>query len=228
LAQEDKITENPEDFKDFDDDENTNELPELEADLIDEKELMEQYETDNSIFHEKATQEKSEDTQEEVQEITKDATKEAQEEIQKTEEEKEEKPEITPWEELDDNNSVVKKYIFYISKDFIPYIDNLSTDERSAYVNDAIQIKIDMEDEKKQKEKKAKIISHFIVMILTFCLLSPVVLFITHKAIMATFDNYKYSQENFEKLYKQRFAKDKAYMRSIQYNKQNKQKNINK
>lgn len=228
MAQEDKITENPEDFKDFDDDENTNELPELEEDLIDEKELMEQYETDNSIFHEKATQEKSEDTQEEVQEITKDTTEEAQEEIQKTEEEKEEKPEITPWEELDDNNSVVKKYIFYISKDFIPYIDNLSTDERSAYVNDAIQIKIDMEDEKKQKEKKAKIISHFMVMILTFCLLSPVVLFITHKAIMATFDNYKYSQENFEKLYKQRFAKDKAYMRSIQYNKQNKQKNINK
>ena len=32
-------------------------------------------------------------------------------------------------------------------------------------------------------------------------------------------ENYKYSQENFEKLYKQRFEKDNAYMRSIQYNK---------
>ena len=41
---------------------------------------------------------------------------------------------------------------------------------------------------------------------------------------MATFDNYKYSQENFEKLYKERFSKDKAYMRSIQYNKEQKSK----
>ena len=40
-----------------------------------------------------------------------------------------------------------------------------------------------------------------------------------------TFENYKYSQENFEKLYKQRFEKDKAYMRSVQYNKEMEKKN---
>ena len=45
---------------------------------------------------------------------------------------------------------------------------------------------------------------------------------------MATFDNYKYSQENFEKLYKSRFEKDRAYMRSIQYNKEQELKKQNK
>ena len=61
-------------------------------------------------------------------------------------------------------------------------------------------------------------------MILTFILSMPIVLFACHKAIMATFDNYKYSQENFEKLYRQRFKKDRAYMRSVQYNKQQQEK----
>ena len=131
---------------------------------------------------------------------------------------------ITPWQQEDEEDSAIKKYIFYVSKDFVPYIDDLSMDERSAYINDAIQTKIDLENEEIQKEKKKKALSHLTVMILTMCLCAPVVLFCVHKTIMATFENYKYSQENFEKLYKSRFAKDKAYMRSVQYNKQTKTK----
>ena len=152
--------------------------------------------------------------------------KEAEAEIEaeeKNEETKDDKTlpiqELSQWEELDSNNAVVKKYIFYVSKDFVPIMDNLTTDERSAYINDAIQKKIDLENEQKQKELKRKLIIHFTIMILTICLSAPFVIFAMHKAIMATFDNYKYSQENFEKLYKQRFEKDRAYMRSIQYNK---------
>ena len=152
--------------------------------------------------------------------------KEAEAEIEaeeKNEETKDDKTlpiqELSQWEELDSNNAVVKKYIFYVSKDFVPIMDNLTIDERSAYINDAIQKKIDLENEQKQKELKRKLIIHFTIMILTICLSAPFVIFAMHKAIMATFDNYKYSQENFEKLYKQRFEKDRAYMRSIQYNK---------
>lgn len=152
--------------------------------------------------------------------------KEAEAEIEaeeKKEETKDDKTlpiqELSQWEELDSNNAVVKKYIFYVSKDFVPIMDNLTIDERSAYINDAIQKKIDLENEQKQKELKRKLIIHFTIMILTICLSAPFVIFAMHKAIMATFDNYKYSQENFEKLYKQRFEKDRAYMRSIQYNK---------
>lgn len=133
---------------------------------------------------------------------------------------------FNPWqEEEDDEESAVKKYILYISRDFVPHIDNLTTDERSAFINDCIQTKLDLDNEEKQKEKKKELAKHFGILILTICLSAPVVLFCVHKTIMATFDNYKYSQENFEKLYRQRFAKDKAYMRSVQYNRQIKLKN---
>ena len=130
------------------------------------------------------------------------------------------KEEISQWEELSEDNSVVKKYIVYVSKDYVPYIDSLSIDERMAYINDAIQMKIDFEDEEKQKNKKRKIKIHLALVVLTFCIMFPIALLGVNKAIMVTFENYKYSQENFEKLYKQRFEKDRAYMRSLQYNKE--------
>lgn len=158
-------------------------------------------------------------------EITKpqDELQEAQENMdldeKKSVEEQKKSQDLSIWEEFDENNAVVKKYIFYVSKDFVPIIDELTLDERSAYINDAIQKKIDLENEQKQKELKRKLVIHFILMVLTICLSAPFVIFLAHKAIIATFDNYKYSQENFEKLYKQRFEKDRAYMRSIQYNK---------
>ena len=61
-------------------------------------------------------------------------------------------------------------------------------------------------------------------MILTFIIATPLFLFLVNKSIMMTFDNYKYSQDNFEKLYKQRFFNDRAYMRSVQYNQKQTQK----
>ena len=45
---------------------------------------------------------------------------------------------------------------------------------------------------KKQKIKKKKIKTHLILSILTFCIMTPFALFIVNKAIMATFENYKY------------------------------------
>lgn len=131
----------------------------------------------------------------------------------------------SPWDNLKEENLAVKKYLFYISKDFTAILDNLTADERSAYINDAIQKKIDIEIEKKRKNSKKRIVIHCLIMIFTFILAAPVVLMFSHKAIMATFDNYKYSQENFEKLYKARFEKDKAYIRSVQYNREQKLKN---
>ena len=121
-------------------------------------------------------------------------------------------------EHLDNDNQVFKKYIFYVSKDFVPIVDNLSTDERTAYINDAIQRKVDAEYEYSVIDKRKRILAHIITMIITFFIVTPMILFLVHKSIMLTFENYKYSQDNFEKLYKQRFEKDRAYMRSLEYN----------
>lgn len=130
------------------------------------------------------------------------------------------KEDLTIWEELKEDNSVVKKYIVYISKDFIPLMDGLNTDERTAYINDAIQTKIDIEDVQKQKNKKIESVVHLILTIAIILALAPFALLFANKAIMATFENYKYSQDNFEKLYKQHFEKSKIYTRSVQYNKE--------
>ena len=198
-----------EDFKDFDEEQNS--LPEIDEDLANTE--IETQEPSQEETNKDASEEQIETTSlEPCEQPCEEPTQEIPQQ------------ELSPWEELDENNSVVKKYLFYVSKDFVPYIDKLTTDERSAYINDAIQIKIDSENEKKQKEIKRKVAFHFIIMVLTIILSAPFVLYVAHKAIMATFDNYKYSQENFEKLYKDRFLKDRAYMRSIQYNKEQEMK----
>lgn len=138
--------------------------------------------------------------------------------------ESEQMKEISHWEELDKNNSVVKKYIINVSKNLVPIIDKMTPDERNTYINDAIQKKIDLTDQKKQRNKKIKLCAHFIIIVLTFIFLTPFALIAVNKAFMATFDNYKYSQDNFERLYKQRFEKDKAFMRLLQYNKEQEKK----
>lgn len=134
-------------------------------------------------------------------------------EIDKTQEEK-----ITLEEEKAENSSPLKKYIFNVSRDFVDTIDSLTIDERTAYINDAIQMKIDLNNQTRQSNKFNEIITQAVVVFLTVCIVTPIAIFIMNKAIMVTFENYKYSQTNFEKLYKQRFENDRAYMRSLQYN----------
>lgn len=263
MTDEKKENENLEkdfaDFEDFDDSQ-TQDLPELEEDLMDEadknaliqeqnkpaKENPEQNQEETEIIQEELNK-KIETSlnddypsfEENIDELNHDFSHMFENENQLDEIQKKLMEQCTqqgfdeintnsinPWQEEDDEESAVKKYILYVSRDFVPYIDDLTTDERSAFINDCIQTKLDLENAEKQAQKKKEIAKHFGILILTICLSAPIVLFCVHKTIIATFDNYKYSQESFEKLYRQRFAKDKAYMRSVQYNSQSKLKNI--
>ena len=175
------------------------------------QENIESEETESTESEENIKKEEAQTTNEVVNE------EQPEENIKET---NKEIPETDKWEELDDDNNVVKKYIVYISKDFVSYIDNMSTDERSAYINDAIQLKLDAQDEARQTTEIRYLFIHFVIAIIVVLLFTPIALIIANKAIMATFDNYKYSQENFEKLYKHKFEKDKVFMRSLQYNKE--------
>ena len=201
--------EKEENFSDFDDEEN--QVSDIKRGI----------QAMDNLEKEVQKQSQEEDNQEENKE-----KEEIKEEIQTEKEsetvEDEDETELSKWEELDKNNAVVKKYIVYVAKDFIPIFDNLTTDERSAYINDAIQTKIDLEYANKETNKKKKLILHLILAAITICVMTPIALIGVNKAIMVTFENYKYSQDNFEKLYKERFEKNKAYMRSIQYNKEHK------
>ena len=201
-SSEDSSEANFSDFNDFPEEEDK--MPELEKDLVE--------------MEEKSSKEKTEISEKKEETIEEQPKEEV---IEKAPEQPKEPPkeEISEWEEFDSKNSVVKKYIVYIAKEFIPTMDSLTTDERSAYINDAIQKKIDFEDVRKQKNKKFRLVLHFIVMIVVFVAVMPFALLGVNKVIMMTFENYKYSQDNFEKLYKQHFEKDRAYMRSLEYNK---------
>ena len=206
-----------EDFKDFDESEaplSPEDIELAEANLQEQMKKLAQDSNEASMFH-------TQNPNEQELESPKEAISEEKEEESK-------KENLSPWDEYAQNeDSAVKKYIFYISKDFVPIIDKLSTDERTAYINDAIQKKIDIEHENYQKNAKRKVLIHVAIMILTFIIITPFVLLLAHKSILATFENYRYSQESFEKLYKSRFEKDRAYLRSIQYNKEQEQKKKN-
>lgn len=221
------------DFEDFEEDGNIL-TPELDEDIAkldsSDNEVQEISQEEVDKIKTVNEEEQIENFNNKVQELQKELIKEGSdvtvEGIVKTDDGKEMTQFApSPWDNLKEENSAVKKYLFYVSKDFTPFLDDLTTDERSAYINDAIQKKIDFENKEKEKKNKTKIITHFIIMIFTFILAAPFVLMLSHKAIMATFDNYKYSQENFEKLYKERFLKDRVYMRSIKYNKEQELKN---
>ena len=137
----------PKDFKDFDDDDN--QIADIKRDI---------QALDNLEKQTEEQAQKEESKKEENDEITEENNEKEIEENQTEDIKEEPETELSKWEELDKNNAVVKKYIIYISKDFIPYIDDLSTDERSAYINDAIQKKIDLEDIQKNTHKKRSLI----------------------------------------------------------------------
>ena len=86
-------------------------------------------------------------------------------EIDKTQEDK-----ITLEEEKAENSSPLKKYIFNVSRDFVNTIDSLTIDERTAYINDAIQMKIDLNNQTRQSNKFNEIVTQAVIVFLTVCI----------------------------------------------------------
>lgn len=107
-------------------------------------------------------------------------------------------------------HDAVKKYVIYISKDFVPYIDNMDKDARSAYVNEAIQLKIDLEGKDKKWHLFKRVLRHVIVSVFTLVIAVPALFWLADKSITATVQNYGYVQKNFEKLYKDKIEREKA------------------
>lgn len=138
---------------------------------------------------------------------------EQQEENQQSEQEVQEPQE--PWQDpfMAEENDAVKKYVIYIAKDFVPSFDSMNSDERSAYVNDAIQLKVDLEGKDRKWHLFKRILRHIIVSVFTLILAVPALFWFADKSIKATVQNYGYVQENFEKLYKERADREKTIQR---------------
>lgn len=107
-------------------------------------------------------------------------------------------------------NDAVKKYVIYVSKEFVPYIDDLDSDARSAFVNDALQLKTELGSRDRKLFLFTKALKHIFISILTLIVAIPCLFWLADKSIMATINNYSYVQQNFEKLYKERVDREKA------------------
>ncbi|MBR1908175.1 hypothetical protein IJ818_04480 [bacterium] len=97
-----------------------------------------------------------------------------------------------------------KKYVVYITPNNVDYVDSLSIDERTELINNIIF-------EKQENNKKSKLLKvrqnyfkHLIVVCLTVIISFPVLFYAVNKSLQATINNYQQSQENFQKLYKER------------------------
>ena len=112
-----------------------------------------------------------------------------------------------------EENDAVKKYVIYIAKDFVPSFDSMNSDERSAYVSDAIQLKFDLEGKDRKWHLFKRILRHIIVSVFTLILAVPALFWFADKSIKATVQNYGYVQESFEKLYKEHADRERTIQR---------------
>ena len=107
-------------------------------------------------------------------------------------------------------NDAVKKYVIYIAKDFVPLFDHMNKDARSAFVNDALELKIQSEGKDRKWHSFVRILRHIIVSVFTLLIAVPALFWLADKSITATVQNYEYVQKNFEKLYKEKADRDRA------------------
>ena len=224
---------NNEDFKDFGEEQdfvapNIDELEkhveEKEEDIVvpdfeDETQSLEENASDTNSPEEDNSD--SEATEKEPEEDSENQEKEEtpeEEELRLLKEKYEENSKnLEPWEELDSQNDIVKKYIVYINKENIGAIDELSVDERNSFINSAIKLKFENDDIRTASVKKKRILLHSTIMICTIIIFMPIVVYLAHLSIVATFKNYKYSQDNFEKLYRESFSKSPTYIKAQKY-----------
>ena len=107
-------------------------------------------------------------------------------------------------------NDAVKKYVIYIAKDFVPLIDSMDKDARSAFINESIQSKLQIEGKDKKWYSFVRVLRHIIVSVFTLLVAVPALFWLADKSITATVQNYEYVQKNFEKLYKEKVDREKA------------------
>ena len=103
-----------------------------------------------------------------------------------------------------------KKYIIYIDKDNVDFIDALTIKERKKVINRLLHEE-DVTVKKRRKfEERAKFINQVIIMVITVVISLPIFFVILNKSIEVTILNYQQSQQNFVKLYKEQ-GKIKSY-----------------
>ena len=114
----------------------------------------------------------------------------------------EEKPAPDPAENFPKLNC--KKYVVYITPDNVEYVDNLSIDERTELINSIISDKQVTNKKSKRLKEQQTYYKHLIIACLTVIISFPLLFYAVNKSLQLTINNYQQSQQNFQKLYKEK------------------------
>lgn len=97
-----------------------------------------------------------------------------------------------------------KKYVIYISPDNVDFVDNLSIDERTEFINKIIEEKQSSDKKSQILKKQQTYYKHLMIVCLTAIISFPLLFFAVNKSLQLTISNYQQSQQNFQKLYKEK------------------------
>lgn len=100
--------------------------------------------------------------------------------------------------------SECKKYVIYITPNNIDYVDSLSIDDRTELINNVIYESHNSDVKNKQLKERQKYLKHLIVVCITVIISFPILFFAVNKSLQASISNYQQSQQNFQKLYKEK------------------------
>ena len=97
-----------------------------------------------------------------------------------------------------------KKYVIYITPNNVDYVDNLSIDERTELINNVISDKHSSDIKSKRLLERQRYVKHLIVVCITVIIAFPILFFAVNKSLQICISNYQQSQENFQKLYREK------------------------
>ena len=100
--------------------------------------------------------------------------------------------------------SECKKYVIYITPNNIDYIDSLSIDDRTELINNVLYESHNSDIKHKQLKERQKYLKHLIIVCITVIISFPILFFAVNKSLQASISNYQQSQQNFQKLYKEK------------------------
>ncbi len=100
--------------------------------------------------------------------------------------------------------SECKKYVIYITPNNIDYVDSLSIDDRTELINNVLCESHNSDIKNKQLKERQKYLKHLIVVCITVIISFPILFFAVNKSLQASISNYQQSQQNFQKLYKEK------------------------
>lgn len=95
-----------------------------------------------------------------------------------------------------------KKYVIYIEKDNIDFIESLSNPERRDVINKVLKEQNDKAIKKKEIERRKSFTTNIIIIVLTIIIGFPVTFALVNKGLLVTMENYQQAKDNFAKLYK--------------------------